>query len=154
MSLVAVDWISIRNDLIPVVQGAGIEIVHSFPRVDDQQHTNRWLERMRTTSKIDAWTILRTSAPTVPFTTCEHKVLHQVLVRGMLQHSDEEATQDDFDRTVDAVLTALFKEFNLSDAVTLQGPAQLAESSLRQVGDTVVHFAEITTVVEQVVNFK
>jgi hypothetical protein len=129
-----------------------VHIVHSFPRIEKTNQVARWKKFMTTTNRMDAWTILRTAAFTRYLTTCDVEVLHQVTVRGMLELNDEQASQDEFDATIDAIMLTLYPSVNLSGQATLQGPAQLAEEEIRIFADTVVHYAEITTVINQTVH--
>lgn len=147
------NWIAIRDKIKPIVEGVStVEIVHPFPRIETSNHVSRWKQFMQTSNRMDAWTILRTAAFTKYLTTCDIEVLHQVTVRGMLQLNDERATQDEFDINVDAIMLALYPAVNLSGQVTLQGPAQLVEEDIRIFADEVIHYAEITTVVNQTVH--
>lgn len=145
-------WIAIRDEIKPIVEGVStVKIVHPFPRIETSNQVARWKKFMMTSSRMDAWTILRTAALTRFLTGCEIEVLHQVTVRGMLELNDEHATQDEFDINVDAIMLALFPRVSLSGQATLQGPAALAEEDIRIFADTVIHYAEITTVVNQTV---
>jgi hypothetical protein len=106
---------------------------------------------MTTNTRIDAWTILRTGAFTRMINNCEIEVLHQVTIRAILEHSDQDATQDEFDDRIDAVMLALYPQLSLTQNATIQGPASLAVEDFRIVADTVCHYCEITTVVNQTV---
>lgn len=106
---------------------------------------------MTTTSRIDAWTILRTGGFTRYLTNCEVEILHQVTIRGILELDDENSSQDEFDIRVDALMVKLYPAVSLEGNATLQGPAALPVEDIRIFADTVLHYAEITTVVNQTV---
>lgn len=145
------NWIANRDKLKLVIEATGIQIVHAFPRLEGTNHVGRTKEFMLTDDRIHAWTILRSGAINRYSTMCEIEVLHQTTVRGMLQHSDENATQDEFDAEIDTIMTALYPQLSLGGNATLQGPAQLPIEEFRIFAETVVHYAEITTVVNQTV---
>lgn len=145
------DWIATRDQLKLVIEATGIQIVHPFPRLEGTNHVGRTKEFMLTNDRIHAWTILRSGSINRIRTTCEIEVLHQATVRGMLQHSDEDATQDEFDVEIDTIMAALYPQLSLSGTATLQGVAQLPIEEFRIFADTTVHYAEITTVVNQTV---
>ena len=145
-------WGPLRDQIKTIVEGvSGVQIVHAFPRIEQKNHIARWKQFMTTNSRIDAWTVLRTAAFTKYLTTCEVEVLHQVTVRGMLELSDQDSSQDEFDTRVDAVMLALYPTVSLSGNATHQGPAALSVEDIRIFADTIVHYAEITTVVNQTV---
>jgi hypothetical protein len=146
------DWASIRDAIKAVVAGvSGVEIVHGFPRLDNSSRVGSWKELMTTNSRIDAWTILRTGAPVNQLTGGCLEVFHQVTIRAVMEHRDEDASQDEFDARLDAVMMALQPHITLTGTATHKGPAQLLVEDFRIVAETLVHYAEITTVVNQTV---
>ena len=145
-------WVAVRDAIKPIVESvSGVQIVHAFPRIEQKNHIARWKRFMTTTSRIDAWTILRTGGATRYITTCEVEMLHQVTIRGILELDDANSSQDEFDIRVDALMVKLYPAVSLDGNATLQGPAALPVEDIRIFADTVLHYAEITTVVNQTV---
>lgn len=149
--MITQSWVDVRDAIKLVLENLGLPIVHPFPRVDPTHDIQRWRNLMETNSRMDAWTILRTSAPVTIHSNCGLRVLHQVTIRGVLSLSDEDASQDEFDNKIDSILVALYPHLSLSGVATLQGPAQLALEDIRIYADTIIHYAEITTQVDQTV---
>ncbi len=148
----AQDFTPVRSELVTLLNATtGIEVVNSFPRFDNRNHIGRARTRQVTTARLHSWTIIRSGATTRWITNCEVEVLHQVTLRGMLEHSDQDATADEWDDLLDAVMNALYPTLTLSGNATIQGPPQLSANEYVYWADTLVHFAEITTVVNQTV---
>ena len=139
------NWVSIRNELkAELLSVPGIKIVHGFPRIVKDDTIVRWLKLMIDQSEINAWTILRESQQVEYLTGGDVFVGIDILLLGMLEHSESKNSQDVFDEVVDNVVEKFWKNFNLAGTVTIQGPAQIRLEELRQVADKVVHTAEVT----------
>lgn len=149
----AIRWIEVRDALVVVLKEVpGVAQVHSFPRVEKDRHISRWRQLMSDTQRINAWTVLRTSAIS-RLGACKQVFLDtNALLVGILEHSDEGASQDEFDSIIDEVLLTFFKAFRLTKNIDYQGPAELQVSELRQVANTPIHYCEIAIQVHQTVN--
>lgn len=146
------DWLSIRDAIKTIIEGvSGVKIVNAFPRIEARNHPGRWKQFFMTSSRIDAWTVLRTGAFVTQQTGGCVQIEHQVVIRGMLEHNDEKATQDEFDAKVDVIMLALYPNITLAGNATFQGPPNLTIEEIRQASETIIHYAEITTVVNQTI---
>ncbi len=150
-------WTAIRDQISTTLKSVSVvSIVQPFPRLAPDKQTSKWLSWMRDRSRINAWTIFRESTKSV-FGTC-HQYYRDtnVLLIGMLQHNDENATADEFDELVDLVLEAFHKNIhlNLPGTVDIQGPADLLLEELRLVNNIAVHYAEIGFKVRQTLHIK
>ena len=140
----------IRNFLIANV---GVHIVHDFPIYQDDDSVERFRRKFvpepPAETLLNAWMVRRVSQTAEWFTQESMTVQATAMLHGWYEIDNELRSRDTFDSLIDTVMGLFWRNLTLLDEVKAVHPAQLVTSEARFFADRLVHYCEITALIEQ-----
>lgn len=143
---------SIQTALAALVGGvAAVGVVHEGRRLSYNWST--FLAQFGDTGKVNGWTVNRRSFTESRLDSFENERQSTFVIAGHYTLAEPEAgkptSEGEFDAMIESICNAVRDTYTMSSTAELSAPAQLTLKDERMFGDVLVHYCEITVVVQE-----